>query len=203
MVSARRSLESLTRVVPEPAAFEDYVQDDLKEEAPLASWLGKSSDDLVSVKPAIVATEVAARSRSAARAQWVPTVAAQGQEHLTNAGSFTGQHEIYTLSGTVSWRADFGLAPTVAAQTAALGAAQAREDKARWAGEDAIYQAWFQVHAASRKCAPRARRSLPRRSHKASLAIATSRAWRRSSKSCRRNATCSRRRFRRRRRRTT
>jgi outer membrane protein TolC len=145
--SARLTLESLSRLTPEPAVFEDYVADDLKEEAPLASWLGQSTDDLVSVKPAVLATDVAARSRSATRAQWLPTLAAQGQEHLTNAGGFTGRNAIYTLSGTLGWHVDFALAPNVAAQTAALAAAQAREEKARIAGAEQIAQAWYTVRS--------------------------------------------------------
>jgi len=147
VVSARLTLESLSRIAPEPAAFENYVPDDLKEEAPLSSWLGNSTDDLVTVKPAILATEVASRSRSATRAQWVPTLAAQGQEHLTNAGGFTGRNSVYTLSGTLAWRLDFALAPNVAAQTAALSAAQARADKARIAAAENIAQAWHQIRA--------------------------------------------------------
>jgi len=145
--SARLSLESLARLRPQPAVFQNYVPDDLKEEAPLASWLGTSQDDLVSVKPAILATDVAARTRSAARAQWLPTLAAQAQEHLTNAGGFTGHSSVYTLSGTLGWHVDLALAPEVAAQTAALSAAQARADKARIAGAEAIAQAWYRVRS--------------------------------------------------------
>jgi outer membrane protein TolC len=147
VVSSRLTLESLSRLTPEAAAFDNYVPDDLKEETPLETWLGQSASDLVSVKPAILATEVASRSRSAARAQWIPTLGAQGQEHLTNAGGFTGRHAVYTLTATLAWRLDFALAPNVSAQTAALAAAQAREDKARTAGTENIAQAWHQIRA--------------------------------------------------------
>ncbi len=151
VVQARRVLESLSRLTPEPATREDYREDDLHEEPPLSAWLGRPSDDLVSVRPATLATEAAERSRSAARAAWLPTLSAQGQEHLTNAGGFTGRHSIYTVQGVVTWKLDFGLAPNVAAQTAAVGAARAREDKARRSAEDAIYQSWQQVRVGIEK----------------------------------------------------
>jgi outer membrane protein TolC len=145
VVSARRALESLSRLTPEPATPENYLEDELGEERPLEHWLGSSSDRLVAVRAAVAATEAAERTRAATRAQWLPTLAAQGQERVTNAIGFIGRNSSYTISATLTWRLDFGLAPRVAVQEAGVAAAEAREDKARRAAEDSIYRAWHQV----------------------------------------------------------
>lgn len=145
VVAARRALESLARLSPEPATPESYHEDDLHEEAPLAAWLGGPSQDLVAAQPAVLAVEAADRARAAARAAWLPTLAAQAQERITNAAGFAGRAQYYTLMATATWAVDFSLAPGVAAQTAAVAVARARENKARRAAEDAIYQAWYQV----------------------------------------------------------
>ncbi|MDB5216719.1 MAG: outer rane efflux protein [Myxococcaceae bacterium] len=147
VINARRSLESVARLTPEPATRENYREDDLRDEPPLNAWLGRPSDDLVAVRPALLAVDAAEKTRSATRAAWLPTISATGQEHVTNAGGFTGNTMIYTLQATANWRLDFSLGPNVAAQTAAVSAAEAREDKARRAAEDAIYQAWYEVRA--------------------------------------------------------
>src|SRR5690606_37138021 len=109
------------------------------------AWLGSSGDDLIAARPAVLAVEAAERARSAARAAWLPTLGAQAQERITNAGGFTGRSQYYTLMATATWAVDFSLAPGVAAQTAAARGARARENKARRAAQDAIYQAWHQV----------------------------------------------------------
>ena len=151
VVITRRSLESLSRLGPEPATLEDYHQDELQQESSLESWLGKTSDELIAVKPALRAIDAAEQSRTATKAAWLPTVNAQAQERFTNAGGFTGRHMYYTLTANATWRVDFGLGPNVAAQTEAVAAARAREDKARRAAEDAIFQAWHQVRVGIEK----------------------------------------------------
>jgi outer membrane protein TolC len=151
VVVSRRGLESLARLTPEPALRENYVEDDLAEEAPLAHWLGHSTSDLVAVKPSVLATKTAEQTSSAARAAWLPTIAAQAQEHATNAGGFTGRNSVYTLTATATWRLDFSLAANVAAQSAAVAGAEARENKARRTAEDAIYQAWHDVRTGIEK----------------------------------------------------
>jgi len=145
VVDARRALESLTRVHPEPATRTNYTEDDLHEETALADWC-KDPETLTAVQPALAQTRAAEASRDAAKAALLPTLAAQGQEHLTNAGGFTGKDAVYTLTVTASWRFDFGVMPNLRAQTAAVNVAKAREDSARRAAADAINHAWNQVH---------------------------------------------------------
>ncbi|MET0384731.1 MAG: TolC family protein [Polyangiales bacterium] len=151
VVLGRRSLESLSRLAPEAATPDDYREDDLREETSLETWLTTESDDLIAVKPALRAIDAAEVSRKATRAAWLPTLSAQGQERFTNAGGFTGRNQYYTLTATASWRVDFALAPNVAAQTEAVAAARAREDKARRSAEDAIFRAWHQVRVGIEK----------------------------------------------------
>lgn len=145
VIVARRALESLSRLTPEPAVEADYVEDTLTEEADLAHWLGHPPDDLIAARPAALAIRAAERARAASWAAWLPTLSGQGQERLTNAAGFVGRHAVYTLSAVVGWRLDFALAPNVAAQTAAVAVAEARADRTRRAAEDAIYRAWHQV----------------------------------------------------------
>ena len=142
VINARRDLESLSRLTPEPGGRENYIEDDLHDETPLSAWLNSETSDLVTVQPAILSTQAAKATRDAARAAWAPTLTAQAQEHVTNAAGFTGQSSIFTFTLNALWRLDFSIAPQVAAKTAAVHAAEAREDKARRAADDAIYQAW-------------------------------------------------------------
>jgi outer membrane protein TolC len=146
-----RNLETLSGLAPEPVTRASFVEDDLRDEGPLTRWLTPSSSDLVPVRAAIANTTLAERNRAAARAAWFPVLSAQGQERFTNAGGFTGRTNSYTLTANLTWRFDFGLAPNVSAQTAALAAARAREDKARRGAEDAIYQAWTRVQVGLEK----------------------------------------------------
>jgi outer membrane protein TolC len=154
---SRRALETASRTTPDPVTESDFVRDDLHEEAPLAKWLGIARDSLVVVRPAVLQTEVARENRRAAQAAWLPTVGAQAQEHFTNATGFTGRCCAYTLQATATWQLDFTLAPNVRAETAALSAARAREDRARRDAGDSIYDAWHQV----RTSIERARAALP------------------------------------------
>lgn len=151
VIRSQRVLESLSRLTPQPVNRDDYREDDLHEEAPLAQWLGAPSSDLLTVKPAVLAIEAAERGHSAARAAWIPTLAVQGQERFTNAGGFTGRSNYFTIMATATGRLDFALSPNVKAQSAAVEAARAREDKARRAAEDAIFQAWHQVNVGLEK----------------------------------------------------
>ncbi|MET0384558.1 MAG: TolC family protein [Polyangiales bacterium] len=151
VVLARRSLESLSRLGPEPATPDNYQEDDLSEEAGIETWLTSKSDDLIAVKPALRAIDAAEMSRDATRATWLPTLSAQGQERFTNAGGFTGRYMFYTLTATAGWRFDFGLGPNIAVQDEAVAAARAREDKARRSAEDAIFRAWHQVRVGIEK----------------------------------------------------
>lgn len=151
VVIARRSLESLSRLSPEPAVLDQHQEDDLHAEPALETFLSPKDAELIAVKPALQAIEAAEAARSASKAAWLPSVNAQAQERFTNATGFTGRNSYYTLTANATWRIDFGLGPNVAAQTEAVAAARAREDKTRRAAEDAIFQAWHQVRVGIEK----------------------------------------------------
>jgi outer membrane protein TolC len=144
VVTARRSLETLSGVAPEPATT--FPMDDLHEEAPLERWMA-SSERLPSVQSAMAAKRSAEASAGAANAAWLPTVSASAQERLTNAPSLTLHNEYYLLQLTAGWRIDATVPATVRAQRAAAAVAVAHADGTRRQVEDAIFQDWQQVRA--------------------------------------------------------
>lgn len=145
VANARRDIETLSGLAPEPVTV--VPEEDLHDEAPLATWLAGKPDELVSVRLAVLQTLAQGKSRDAALAAWFPTVTGQFQERFTNAGGFTGRNAYFTVTAVLAWRFDFTLAPNVRAQNAALDAATAREAKARRAADDLIHQAYTQVTA--------------------------------------------------------
>lgn len=148
VVSARRQLETLTWLAPEPAAT--FIEDDLHPESPLAGWLmrGESAPRL---QLAAASRRAAEASESAAEAGWLPSVSASAQERFTNATSFSGHTAVYLLQATLAWRIDATIPASVRAQNAALLVSAVREESAARAVQDAIYQAWHQVRAAIEK----------------------------------------------------
>lgn len=151
VVNDRRGLETLARIAPEPSTADNYHEDDLQQEPPLERWLSGSSSALVSARPAVETTKAAERNVSAARASWLPTIAGQAQERATNVSGFTGRNYYYTITATATFKLDFSLHASVAEQKAAHDAARARENKARRAAEDAVYNAWHQVRVSIEK----------------------------------------------------
>jgi outer membrane protein TolC len=144
VATGRRSLETLTGVSPEEAAT--FPMDDLHEEGPLSTWTG-SIEKIPAVMSAAAAAEAADANASAATANWLPTVAANAQEHVTNAPGFALHGAYYALDITATWRLDAQIPANQRAQRAAADAAVARADKAKRLAEDAIYEDWYQVRA--------------------------------------------------------
>jgi outer membrane protein TolC len=73
------------------------------------------------------------------------------QERFTNATSFSGRAEVYLLQATLGWQFDGTISPSIRAQAAAANASLIRAEYAERAAQDAIFQAWHQVHAAIEK----------------------------------------------------
>lgn len=142
---SRRNLETLTGITPLPS--ESTREDDLHEEAPLATWLSAPGSSLPSGRAAAAQTRAAEVSRSAAKLALLPSVSASAQERISNAASFGGQNAYYTLTANVTWRFDLSLLSSISAQDAAVNAARAREDKISRSAEDAVFDAWQRVHA--------------------------------------------------------
>jgi outer membrane protein len=142
-VLASRSLETLSRVAPEPPTA--FPEDALQEEAALAGWLDRGKANLPELRVAATEIELAEANRKAARYAYLPTLAAQAQERLTNATGFTGKVASYTLSATLSYRFDLGVLAQQDIARAAADQSQARAEGTRRATEDAIVEAWQRV----------------------------------------------------------
>lgn len=144
-VLAIRTLETLTRVKPEDAS--NFPEDDLHEEAPLASWVALADGNLPERKLSEADRRLAQSTRDAAKLAFVPALAAQAQERLTNATGFTGRVGSYTLSASLTFRFDFGLVAQLDSTAAAADASVAKTESVRRTSEDAIVEAWYRIGA--------------------------------------------------------
>lgn len=144
-ILATRTLETLTRVTPEEATT--FAEDDLHEEAPLASWVALADGNLPERKLSEADRRLAISTRDAAKLAFVPVLAAQAQERLTNATGFTGRVGSYTLSATLTFRFDFGLIAQLDSTRAAAEASVAKSEGVRRTSEDAIVEAWYRIGA--------------------------------------------------------
>jgi outer membrane protein TolC len=145
VTNSRRDLYSLSGLAAEPAA--EFPQDDLHEEPPLESWLGKTGT-VPAVRSAIASRERAEEGARAANTAWLPSVDAKAEEKFTNATAFAGGHTaVYLLQIVASWQLDTTIRPQIRAQNAAAAAARASEDQARQAAEDAVFRDWQQIRA--------------------------------------------------------
>ncbi len=140
-----RSLESLTTLTP-TAIDVALPPDDLREEAPLPNWMagGVDAPQLRAAEANLHAAEVA---RDSTKLAFIPSINGAAIEHATNAPSFTGSNEFYTLSLTAAWRFDYSLVAGLKQANATLVAARARRDGAQRDADDAIFNAWANVHA--------------------------------------------------------
>ena len=145
VTNTRRDLYSLSGLEAEPAAA--FPEDDLHQESPLESWMGKT-EQVPSVKSARANAAVAEEGAQAANNAWLPSVDATAEEKFTNATVFVGGHTaIYLLQLVASWKLDTTIRPQIRAQKAAAAAARASEDQARQAAEDAVFRDWQQIRA--------------------------------------------------------
>ena len=146
VVTARRSLETLTGLTPEDDTVQDAPTlplDDLHEEKPLREWL-TVLDGLPSVRASVEDQHAADRTADAAVAGMLPTVTAQFTERFTNAAGF-GQSPYYTVQTLATWKLDLSTFQGSRAQRAAADAASVRHDRARRTASDTLSDAWDQV----------------------------------------------------------
>lgn len=142
-VLAARSLETLTRVAPDPPAV--FPEDDLHEETALAIWLGQGKDSLPEYRVAEMEAKLADATRRTANRALLPVLSAQAQERLTNATGFTGRVASYTLSATLSFRFDLSLLAQQDVAKAQAAVIAARADGTKRGVEDAIVEAWHRT----------------------------------------------------------
>jgi outer membrane protein len=145
VTNTRRDLYSLSGLQAEPGA--EFPQDDLHEEAPLESWLGKTGA-VPAVQSAVANRERAEEGARAANTAWLPSIEAKAEEKFTNATAFLGgRSAAYLLQLVASWQLDTTIRPQIRAQNAAAAAARASEDQARQAAEDAVFLDWQQIRS--------------------------------------------------------
>ncbi len=145
VTNTRRDLYSLSGLEAQPA--DAFPEDDLHEEPPLESWMGKTST-VPSVRSAAANRERAEEGARAASTGWLPSVDATAEEKFTNATAFAGGHTgVYLLQLVATWKLDMTIRPQIRAQNAAAAAARAGEDQARQTAEDAVFRDWQQVRA--------------------------------------------------------
>jgi outer membrane protein TolC len=138
---ARRSLATLSGREPEPGVV--AISDDTTEEAPLTTFQTDVSA-LPSVRAAIESVRAADRNTNATRAAFFPTVSATATERITNAIGF-GASPYYTLAATATWRFDGSTIYGTAAASRAADVAHVREERARRAAEDVVFDAYQTV----------------------------------------------------------
>jgi outer membrane protein len=144
VTTARRQLSTATWLDPEPAT--GFIEDDLHEEAPLATWMLRAGST-PRVRLAEISRQAAEKSLAASKAAWLPTLSASAQERFTNATGFAGHNAVYVLQASLSWRVDATVPANVRAQDAALATTALRRERAERGVQDTIYQAWHQVRA--------------------------------------------------------
>lgn len=145
-VLAARSLETLSRVTPEPVT--NFPDDDLHAEAPIVEWTARAGGDVLPERRLAEAEKrFAEAGRDAAKLAFIPVLSAQAQERLTNATGFTGRVGNYTISATLAFRFDFGQLATVDVAKAASENVAARAESTRRNTEDAIVEAWHRITA--------------------------------------------------------
>jgi outer membrane protein TolC len=145
VTTARRALETASGLSPEPGA--PPLADDLRAEAPLAELLSVPEDALPDVIAAQRETKAQETVARATRAGLLPTLSVAGTERFTNATGFSGQTSSYQIVATAQVKLDGSVYVQARSQDAAAVAARAREEKARRAAQDRIFNAHARVTA--------------------------------------------------------
>jgi outer membrane protein TolC len=142
---AARSLETLSGLSPEPSDG-SLAEDDLHLEGPLQPWL-----DLASKSPATRAIghvrEAGRQALKAGSTTLLPTLAAVGQERITNATGFGGRATSYSIQLILSWRFDYGLVAADRAQEASIMVREVQLERTERALADATFEAYHRVLA--------------------------------------------------------
>jgi outer membrane protein TolC len=140
---AARQLETLSGVTPESAT--QFPQDDLVPESSLNQWISikETPTDRLNAK----VQEAAVSGRRAAAYALAPTLSGVAQENVSNIAGFAGHPSFYVLQGVLSWRLDYNVYSTAQAQAAANNVTVIRNERARRALEDTIFEAYRRVEA--------------------------------------------------------
>ena len=140
-ITAARNLQTVSGIAPTPVV--EYPADDLHPEAPLDEWL--SNTDTPSDRVQAELGQAAASAKKAAAYSLLPSLSANGQEHITNATGFTGRTSAYMVQAMLSWRLDYSAYSTAQAQASAADVQKVRAERSRRNVEDDIFGAWERV----------------------------------------------------------
>jgi outer membrane protein TolC len=147
VIVTERQLATLSGLVPEPGG--GLPDDDLHEEAPLASFEGKKT-------PSVVAAEREAKAQDHAVAQTknllLPTLSGVAQERFTNATGFANKSAIFTATLNLTWRLDLAVLSQADSQRAALAVNEVKTSRAERAQADDLYTGWSYVVAEIAAC---------------------------------------------------
>ncbi len=149
--SQARAFTTLTGLAPEPGGA--LPEDDLHEEAPLATFLRRGEGDET---PAIAAARLEAKAADkTAAAQWytlLPSLSGNATERLTNATGFAGRYGSYAVSATLTWKLDASAWSTAKAQDAAQQVSVVRKERASRQQSDAVTDAYELVRSNLTNC---------------------------------------------------
>jgi outer membrane protein TolC len=143
----RRSLETLSGLVPEGDALDDSTalpMDDLRNEQPLAQWISVV-DSLPSVRAASYDKRAAKLTAAASQSALYPTVSTQATERATDATGF-GQSPSYAIEVLASWKLlDVSSFQASRAQRSIAEASSVRYDRARETAAQTLFDDWHHV----------------------------------------------------------
>ncbi|MDX2056055.1 MAG: TolC family protein [Polyangiaceae bacterium] len=140
-LTVARQLQTLTGLTPTPA--DSYLTDDLHAEPPLSAWL--SAQDTPEERVQAALSEMAREGEKAAKAALLPTLSANAQERVSNAGGFSGHSSTYALQAVLSWRLDYSTYKTAQAQALGSEAQSIHTARVRRGVDDAIFDAYHRV----------------------------------------------------------
>lgn len=128
----------------EPTVGGALPDDDLHEEAPLATFEGTKT-------PGVIASELEAKAQDSVVAQtknqlW-PALTGNAQERFTNATGFANKTAVFTAGLSLTWRLDLAVASQADAQRAALVVSEIKTSRAERAQADDVHTAWAFVTA--------------------------------------------------------
>ena len=140
---AQRALHTLTGVTASGDAV--ATPDDLHPESPLSEWEATPAARIPALAAAAEQARSAATSARAARLSLIPTLTATFVERVTNATSFIGQPNYYTFTLNLNWRLDLTTLANLRVQSSLAQLARIRDERARLAVRDQLYEAWQRV----------------------------------------------------------
>ncbi len=168
-----RALQSATGLSPE-AQGEQALADDLHEEPPLERF--QVPDDRIPSLAAAAQGRLASEQQATAqRLTLVPALRASLTESADSVAVVPGHKAAWLGVVSLTWSFDLTTLADIRAQDAAADGARAREERARLAARDAIYDAWMTVRTnVARSRSARAQSAVS--AHAADLALARYRA---------------------------